>query len=82
MIVISINAHCRDCFSLVAYDDPDPDAEWSEVDTLRIYEGYVPESSLGGGDDVILRIDNATGRIIGWVPIDLEVLGEETKVND
>jgi len=82
MIVIFLDAKCNDCCSVNVYEDPDPEAECSEVTMLRSYSGYVPESSLGNDDRIMLRIDNATGRIIGWVPIDLEVLGEETKVND
>ena len=73
MIVIQIDARCRDSFSLVAYDNTDITSE----ETIVEYQGYVPEGILGGGDAIRLRIDNATGRIIGWTPLDLEALNEE-----
>lgn len=73
MIVINIYAWCRDSFSLIAYDNTDITSE----ETIVEYEGYVPKGSLGGGDCVSLQIDNATGRIIGWVPITLENLNEK-----
>ena len=77
MIVIFLDAKCDDCCSVNVYEDPDAEAECSEVTRLRSYSGYVPESSLGKDDRIMLRIDNATGRILDWVPIDLEKLNEE-----
>ena len=52
------------------------------VDDQGIYilegDGYVPENwGVGGGDYVELTIDNKTGRIVGWVPIDLDNLTVE-----
>jgi hypothetical protein len=70
MIVIQIDAWCRDSFSLVAYDNTDIVSE----ETIVEYQGYVPKGILGGGDTIRLSIDNATGRIIGWEPLDLEAL--------
>lgn len=36
------------------------------------HEGYLPHfpDSVLGGDQTILKIDNVTGRIIGWKPLD------------
>lgn len=73
MIVIQIDAWCRDSFSLVAYDNTDIASE----ETIVEYDGYVPKGPLGGGDAIHLNIDNATGRIIGWVPLDLKNLNEK-----
>jgi hypothetical protein len=36
------------------------------------HDGYMPYTENLGGDDTELTIDNATGKIIGWVPITLE----------
>ena len=40
------------------------------------YEGYVPVSSLGDGDYIDFIIDNETGTIVGWKPLDLNNLKE------
>jgi len=35
--------------------------------------GYIPYvNAVLGGDDTVLKIDNATGMIIGWTPIVVE----------
>ena len=33
---------------------------------------YLPYLGIFGGDDTSLKIDNETGKIIGWVPITKE----------
>lgn len=41
------------------------------------HTGYAPFiKNLCGGDDVDFEIDNATGKIIGWVPITDDQLEE------
>lgn len=55
---ISITAHCSDCFAMQLHNDDGSQKE---------YKGYVPKF-LGGGDDVQLRIDVATGQILNWKP--------------
>ena len=70
MTVIELTAWCRDSFNLAAYDT-------TSEELILEYEGYVPTGPLGGGDAVSLQIDNATGRIIGWEPLDLEALNGE-----
>lgn len=42
------------------------------------YNGYVPDGlGIGGGDDIELRIDNDTGKIVGWVPLTIEKIKEK-----
>lgn len=64
---IKMQAHTRDCFWVLLTDE--------EGDELLEESGYVPEWMPGGpGDDIVFEIDNATGRILNWVPIKDEVL--------
>ena len=44
------------------------DADGNEIQ--RIDGDYLPYVGIFGGDDTILKIDNETGKIIGWVPIE------------
>ena len=69
-ILLSIQAKTRDMFTMVAYDNSNIFSE----EVLLDYDGYVPESSLGSGDYLDFVIDNDTGRILNWKPIDLEKL--------
>jgi hypothetical protein len=42
----------------------------NEDGTEHKIEGYAPRiKHLSGGDDTQFQIDNATGKIIGWVPL-------------
>lgn len=50
--VINLFAHSRDCTSV-------------STDCGVEHNGYVP-NFLGGGDDVELKIDVLTGKIINW----------------
>lgn len=74
---VTINAHARDC----------QDWEFYDVDgrSIKSHVGYspitIPEISAEYGDDVSFKIDNETGRIIGWVPITDEQL-EEMEVDE
>lgn len=37
---------------------------------VESYDGYVPSNiGIGGGDYLEFQVDNATGKIIDWVPI-------------
>jgi hypothetical protein len=37
------------------------------------HQGYMPYvNQILGGDDTQLKIDNETGKIIGWTPIQIE----------
>ena len=59
-MILSITAKCSDlCFITLG------DCE---------HDGYVPQSSLGGGDYVELAIDNETGQILNWKPLTEEDL--------
>lgn len=64
---IKMQTHTRDCFHVVLKDAGEKQ--------LLEESGYVPMWMPGGpGDDVVFEIDNATGRILNWVPIKDEVL--------
>jgi hypothetical protein len=58
MNVLSMTAKCSDCFNM-------------NLGKLEHY-GYVPHSSLGGGDYIELDIDNDTGQILNWKPLTKE----------
>lgn len=59
---IKLNAHTKDCFDAEITD--------SEGKLIARHSGYVPSwMPGGGGDDITLIIDNATGKIINWVPV-------------
>jgi hypothetical protein len=64
--IITITAKCSDLFSMSA-------------DTGLYHDGYVPNSSLGGGDYVEMVIDNATGQILNWRPLTAADFGIEQK---
>lgn len=72
MIVLQISACCYDDFNLAAYDNTDITSEEILVD----YTGKVPRSTLGGYYNLNFSIDNATGRILNWKPLDLDSLHE------
>lgn len=56
---IELTAHGKDCNSIVVLDD--------QLNTAIVHEGYIPRGMcIGGGDDVRLTIDIATGTIVGW----------------
>ena len=65
---LTIQAHCSDSFYMTVEKDDGTEVE---------YNGYVPKF-LGdhGGDDVCLTIDNATGQVVGWIPLTEEQLNE------
>lgn len=48
-------------------------------DGLEIYEhnGYMPRLGVFGGDDTHLKIDNSTGLIVGWKPIQVPMDGDD-----
>lgn len=49
-----INAHCSDLCNITFPDNSE-------------YEGYVPyRIGIGGGDDIHLRIDVESGKILNW----------------
>lgn len=49
-----------------------------EDNSLLERDGYVPKwMPSGGGDYIRFEIDNATGKILNWVPIEDEVLENE-----
>jgi len=49
----------------------------TDGDTSVEHDGYALRiPGLGGGDYTRLSIDNATGQIIGWVPLTEESLSE------
>lgn len=54
--IIGISGKTSDQFSMVA-------------DNNLVYDGYVPECSIGSGDYIEMEIDNATGQILNWKPI-------------
>lgn len=43
---------------------------------LDMHSDYLPTVGILGGDDTTLRIDNATGKIIGWKPVTNDELHE------
>ena len=69
---IKITAHVRDCFSATTTD-----SEGEEYD----YQGYVPSWMPGEsyGDDFTLLVDNETGRILNWKPVDIDDVKEENE---
>lgn len=57
-----ICAHSRDCNNVTAYD-----VEGSSIELTSFTHGYVPLGMcIGGGDDIELEIDVATGTILNW----------------
>lgn len=43
---------------------------------LNAHSDYMPYLGVFGGDDTKLRIDNATGQIIGWKPLTRDQIKE------
>jgi hypothetical protein len=59
--MIEILGHCRDCFSADLYDE-------NNVCVFE-YSGYVPRIIPNSGeDDIRLKIDLETGKILNWKP--------------
>ena len=51
---MTVQAHCSDLCNITFPDGTE-------------HEGYVPKDiGIGGGDDVYIKIDINSGRIIGW----------------
>ena len=72
---ITISAKCNDMFGMLITDDKNK--------TVLDYDGYVPDiESIGGGDYIELEIDNATGTIIGWVPLTEKTIAKITDSDD
>ena len=70
---ISFGCKCSDMSYMTIYDD--------EGNEIFEHDGYVPSiKGLGSGDYVDIDIDNATGKIIGWVPLSADKI-EELKEN-
>lgn len=66
-MIIHVEGFVRDSFSLgVTYDS----GLYEDIQE----QGYVPHCTLGGGDYISFEVDNTTGQIIGWQPIDVEYL--------
>lgn len=64
---IFISVKCSDSCDYAVVDD--------QGNYILEGDGYVPRNwGVGGGDYVKLTIDNETGKIVGWVPIDLKTL--------
>jgi len=43
-------------------------------------DGYVPYiAAIGGGDYIVIDIDNETGKVVGWVPLTEDELREAAK---
>jgi len=58
---VDVYCHHSDCSNFEFTD---------ENGKSRETEGYAPFiPRFSGGDDTSFRIDNATGKIIGWVPL-------------
>lgn len=58
MAVVTVSAKCSDMFAM----------SMGDLD----YDGYVPQGSLGGGDYIEMQIDNETGQILDWKPLNEE----------
>ena len=62
---ISITGKVSDCFNMQV------------VGTDQEYDGYVPDCGLGGGDYIEFVVDNETGQILNWKPINPEVFSKD-----
>lgn len=61
-VKLTIHAHSRDCNSIKVHN-----ADGSEIELSEFTHGYVPyHMDIGGGDDLQLEIDIATGQILNW----------------
>ena len=69
---IKIYGHCQDRFNATLYDENNK--------RIGSHDGYV--HIVGGGDDIELEIDLATGQILNWVPPTEEELEEIFNVKD
>jgi hypothetical protein len=60
--LVSLSAKCSDmCYTTII------DQEGNEI---LEGDGYVPNiKGIGGGDYLSIKVDNATGKIVGWVPV-------------
>jgi len=53
------------------------DIEFISAKYRKSGDGYAPDiKGLCGGDYLDVEIDNATGKIVGWVPIEAEEVDE------
>lgn len=68
VVRINISAKCSDlCVTTLEMSDG----------TEKEKDGYVPHiDGIGGGDYIELTIDNATGKVINWVPIQDDEVNE------
>lgn len=57
------------------------EAEDENGNNLMTVDGYAPKLNnvLVGGDYTEMTIDNATGKIIGWVPVTMDKLPKRKK---
>lgn len=69
-MIVSIGGKVRDMGYIILSQDDETYA-FRECD----YMPYI--SFLCGGDDIDIRIDNETGKIIGWRPLELEDFEDE-----
>ncbi len=42
-----------------------------EMDGAEVV-GYMPYTGILGGGFTVLKIDNETGKIVGWIPLQIE----------
>lgn len=70
-MIIEVHAYCRDTVSLYARGE-------KYEDNIFIQENsYMPSCSLGSGKYVTFNVDNETGQILDWKPIDITYLVED-----
>ncbi len=68
-----IHGKVSDCFHIQLKDE--------SGNELLTDDGYMPPwFSLREYDSIVMEIDNATGKILNWVPIEDEVLENEEEL--
>jgi hypothetical protein len=72
MIKVSLSAKSSDGNSLHIYNYETGETLYEQED------GYMPDCSLGGGDYIDFVVDNETGQILNWKPIDYQYLIEDS----
>lgn len=73
MTVVNVSGKVSDTFSMSACCDDGTHFDMN---------GYVPDSSLGGGDYVSFKVDNETGQIMNWSPLVLDTDEDEDEYED
>lgn len=74
MIKVYVGGKVRDMGQLNIYDTETGETLYTNYD----HGHYMPYIDyLCGGDYIEFEIDNETGRILNWVPLDPATLGEE-----